>query len=90
VGLEFTEIEAHGGFTPFFADFFKADVISGVHSSLSEHTVVLMGSGDRITKETITLPELPGVASFFVSGESFTIPGGFRTVWRTRGPIRGR
>jgi hypothetical protein len=33
-------------------------------------------------------PELLGVASFAVSGNSFTIPSRFRMVWRTRGPIQ--
>jgi uncharacterized cupin superfamily protein len=45
---------------------------------------------DRSTRTTeITLPELPGVASFFVEGDTFVLPPGLRTIWRTRGLLRG-
>lgn len=88
VGIEFTEVDATGGPRPFYADLLRLDRVPGVRASLSERTVVHETYKDRISDETITLPELPGVASFFVGGETFAIPGGFRTVWRTRGPIR--
>ncbi len=38
--------------------------------------------------ETIVLPELPGVASFFVPGKSLELPPALVLVWRTRGPLR--
>jgi hypothetical protein len=90
VGLEFTEVAASEGPLPFYADLLRMDQRPGIRPALTETTVVHYQTGDRIANETITLPELPGVASFFVSGPAFTIPAGFRTVWRTRGPIRGR
>lgn len=89
VGLEFTEVEASSGPLPFYADVLRMDQIPGLKPALTERTVVHYQTGNQIRNETITLPELPGVASFFVSGSGFTIPAGFRTVWRTRGPIRG-
>lgn len=88
VGLEFTEVEASGGPRPFYADLLRMDRNPGIRPTLSEPVVVKSGGEYKTSSQTITLPELPGVASFFVHGQTFTIPAGFRTVWRTRGPIR--
>ncbi len=82
VGLEFTEVEASDGRRPFYADLLKMDLAPNIRPTLSEE----VNAGEV----KVTLPELPGVASFFVSGAAFRIPAGFKTVWRTRGPIRGR
>ena len=90
VGLEFTEVEASGGPTPFYADLLRMDPVPGVRPSLTTRVVVYGNTEDKTDDETITLPELPGVASFFVGGDAFTLVAGFRTVWRTRGPIRGK
>jgi len=81
VGLEFTELEVNGVRMPFYADLLSMDKSSVVRPRLSERVPV--------GNEEITLPELPGVALFFADGQTFTIAGGFKTVWRTRGPIRG-
>jgi len=35
-------------------------------------------------RETLFLPSLPGVASFFLKGGKLDLPPGFRTVWKTR------
>ena len=89
VGLEFTEVEVNGGPLRFYADLLRIDRNPGIRPTLSERVPVRDGRGGvRTGQETITLPELPGVASFFVSGTTFTIPSGFRMVWRTRGLIR--
>ena len=90
VGLEFTEVEASGGPLRFYADLLRIDRSPHVRQTLSEWGPMLdySGPGYQIRHATITLPELPGVASFFVNGTTFTIPSGFRTVWRTRGLIR--
>jgi hypothetical protein len=34
--------------------------------------------------ERLVHPDLPGVGSFFMRGEHFTIPAGFHMVWKTR------
>jgi hypothetical protein len=39
----------------------------------------------REALETISLPEIPGVAAFFVPGPALKLPQDFWTVWRTRG-----
>jgi len=89
VGVEFTEVEASGGWLRFYADLLRIDRSPGIRATLSARVPVRDGRGGYQTRdETITLPELPGVASFFVSGTTFTIPSGFRMVWRTRGLIR--
>jgi hypothetical protein len=88
VGLEFTEVEVHGGLLPFYADLLRIDKNPRIQPTLSERVLVHDRVGVETRDETITLPELPGVASFFVSGMTFTVPSGFRMVWRTRGAIR--
>ena len=90
VGLEFTEVEMHdGGWLLFYADLLRIDKSPQIQPTLSER-VLVRDTGGRVQtrEETISLPELPGVASFFVRGMTFTVPSGFRMVWRTRGPIR--
>ena len=88
VGLEFTEVQVRGGPLRFCADLLWMDKRPGIRPTLSEQVLVRTGSGYQTGSQTITLPELPGVASFFVHGSTFTVPSGFRTVWRTRGLIR--
>lgn len=80
VGLEFTEMEPAADLRLSTQTFFGR----------IRHPACARTFPSTIANETITLPELPGVASLFVIGQSFVIAGGFRTVWRTRGPIRGK
>jgi len=63
----------------FYADLLRMDRLPGIRTTLKS-------TGNYQTQK-ITLPELPGVASFFVTGTTLTIPPGFRTVWRTRGGV---
>lgn len=88
VGLEFTEVETNGGPLRFYADFLKMDPIPGIRPSISETVVVKTAGGFEMKPQTITLTELPGVASFFVRGRPFAIPIGFRMYWRTTGVVR--
>jgi len=92
VGLEFTEVKANGGSLRFYADLLSIDKRSGIRPTLSKQVLVRGSSsvsgGYSVATEEITLRELPGVASFFVQGTTFTLPIGFRTFWRTRGLIR--
>jgi hypothetical protein len=85
VGLEFIEVEVRGEPVRFYADLLGIEKRTGVGKTVPE---ILQDRGRPIRSE-LTLPELPGVASFFVTGSSFTLPAGFRTVWRTRGLLRG-
>jgi hypothetical protein len=88
VGLEFTEVDLRGEPLMFYADLLRIDKNPRIKQTRSERIFVYGIGGLHISDETITLPELPGVASFFISGETFRIPSSFRMVWRTRGPIR--
>jgi hypothetical protein len=81
LALEFTEVDGPGGPLPFYADLLRIDKNPEIQPIFSER-VLVTGEG------TITLLELPGVASLAVSGTTFTVPLGFRMIWRTRGPIR--
>jgi len=85
VGLEFIELEVRGEPVRFYADLLGLEKRTGVSKTVPE---ILQERGRAIASE-LTLPELPGIASFFVNGPSFTLPAGFRTVWRTRGLLRG-
>lgn len=84
VGLEFTDVDAGGVPLRFYADLLDLDRRSGAQKILRD--TVLVSTGRR--SYTVTLTPLPGVASFFVPGQSFTLPAGFETVWRTRGLLR--
>jgi hypothetical protein len=89
VGLEFTEVEAGAGRLRFYADLVRTEKRAEIHPSFSEQVLVRSHGGVEAQTQTVTLRELPGVASFFVDGATFTIPSGFRMVWRTRGLIHG-
>jgi hypothetical protein len=88
VELEFTGVEANGGPLRFYADLLRMDRSPGIRPTLSEPVAVRSDGRYQTTSQTITLPELPGVASFFVHGNTFTVPNGLRMIWKTRGPIR--
>jgi hypothetical protein len=86
VGLEFLEVEAGGESLRFYADFLRMDKNPGLRPSRNERVLVHDRRGGVQPREVaITLADLPGVASFFASGTTFTIPSGFRLYWRTRG-----
>jgi hypothetical protein len=90
VALEFTEVELQGIRHRFYADVIEIESVPGVEETLSslDKTEVwnLENGGQRVkrTKETLSLPNLPGVAVFFSRGGNLDLPRGFRTVWRTR------
>ena len=92
LGLEFTEMEVNGEPLRFYADFVKfpkLDKHSPIRPNLSERVLVRTGSGVQVQTQMITLPELSGVASFFIRGKTFTLPNGFQMNWRTRALVRG-
>ncbi|HUA58056.1 MAG TPA: polymer-forming cytoskeletal protein [Verrucomicrobiae bacterium] len=81
VGLEFTDVEVRGESLPFYADLLRLDKDPRIERELLQQ---------RPSRDLTAQPELPGVASFLVKGENFTLPAGFRTVWRTRALLRGQ
>lgn len=90
LGLEFTEVEVNGEPQRFYADFLRTDKNRLIHATLSETILVLPETmtGVQVKSQPVTLPELPGVAAFFIRGQTFKLPSGFRMYWRTRGYIR--
>ena len=89
VGLEFLDVQADGKSLRFYADLLSADGGPGIRSALKESvTIPKPMNVTETTTMTVTLTELPGVASFFVAGPHFTLPAGLRTVWRTRALLR--
>ena len=87
VGLEFSEVESQGEPAPFYADLVRLDKDPRIEAALTRRIFVPRRGGLGLAQEEITLPELPGVASFFVKGPTFTLTKGFRMLWRTRGQI---
>jgi hypothetical protein len=87
VGLEFTGVEVRGESLPFYADLLRIDKDRRIQPTLDRQIFVNRISAMQLVRESITLPELPGVASFFIKGANFTLPSGFRMFWRTRGII---
>ena len=86
VGIEFTEIEIGGAPLLFYADLIKLDRRGGVQQALTNKISRPAYPGvNQETIQNVTLPEIPGVASFFVPGEKLSLPAGFWTTWRTRG-----
>jgi hypothetical protein len=81
VGLEFTEVQTHGVPLRFYADLVSLGKWEGVQAALRKEVLLPNHWGSTVD---ITLPELPGVALFFVGGKTFVLQPGLRTVWRTR------
>jgi hypothetical protein len=86
LGFEFTEIEAGGASTRFFANLDSVSPLTGFEWSMSSGTSQVLHGGQitRIEHELTTGPALPGVGTFFVRGAHFEIPKGWKMVWKTQ------
>lgn len=92
VGLEFTEVELGGIRHLFYADLIDVGAAPGVRAELyaknttitAANPLLFGGLASRQTIERISLPSLPGVATFFYEGGKLELPQEFRTVWKTR------
>jgi hypothetical protein len=84
VGLEFTEVETPGALLRFYADLQSATGASDLAWTISDQSPVRAPQGWQPGIETIRLPNLPGVGSFFIRGSKFSLPAGFKMQWKTR------
>jgi hypothetical protein len=88
VALEFTDIESAGTRYRFFADLDGTDALPGLSETMkfrkSEKSRQRGGVQVLFSAEILSLPDLPGVGSFFVQSRHLDIPPGFRTSWKTR------
>ncbi len=84
VGLEFTDVEAGDSFWRFYADLKSASGAPGLEWLISTGRTQNLFDGFQSTTETIRLPDLPGVGSFFIRAARFVLPAGFRMQWKTR------
>ena len=89
VALEFTEIEAAGTRYRFFADLVDTDRLPGLRQNIFTHKLeaATFPNGGKVTRDStdvLSLPDLPGVGSFFVPARRLDLPPGFRTTWKTR------
>ena len=85
VGLEFLSVETATGPLRFYADLLSIDPRAGIKTVLGEPVAV---PGRTQKTAAVTIHELPGVASFFVTPPATAVPAGLRMVWRTRGLLR--
>jgi hypothetical protein len=89
VALEFTDLEAGGTRYRFFADLVGTDGLPGLRQTIRIHkeaqkSLLRVGEQTIISDETLFLPDLPGVGSFFVQARRLDLPPGFRMTWKTR------
>jgi len=84
IDLEFTEVGVRGDSLPFYADLVRIDKEPRIQIQVSRRILVRGPRSAQAADLAVTLPELPGVASLLVKGESLTLPAGVRLVWRTR------
>jgi hypothetical protein len=90
LAIEFTEVEFENIRYRFYADPVQMDPAPGVEQTLSSGRPIYgISSGNTLAQvgqhlESFTLPNLPGVAAFFIRGTRLELPQGFRTVWKTR------
>jgi hypothetical protein len=87
VSLEFTEIDGDGPPLRFYADLRSIQGAAGIQPMLWREFQLEVGPKGG-SEQRITIPELPGVASFFVRGGRLFIPGSLRMTWITRGLTR--
>ena len=96
VGLEFTEVEIQGIRHLFYANLVSIDLLPGLEANQlvirnattrSEWPVIGQTPGWSATgqtRESLSVTNMPGVATFFFKGLKLELLEGFRTVWKTR------
>jgi hypothetical protein len=95
VALEFTRLETPGGDLRFYADLQDVERREGVEMVFSTAHVEQGGfrpadskpndvTWSKTSRERIWTHEVPGVGTFFVRGSHFSLPPGFKTVWKTQ------
>lgn len=99
IGLEFTSLETATQRARFYALLDWVQPIPGVSMTLRrsstaraiEFPTTTGAPGFRVERsdsEIFSAREIPGVGSFFVAGDRFTLPSGLRMNWRTAEPAR--
>jgi hypothetical protein len=78
LGMEFMEIRSGESIYRFYADLQDMEARPDIGWMLTDNGKI------EVSRERRSLPNLPGVATFFILGSRFTLPAGFRTIWKTR------
>ena len=89
VALEFDDVESPGHHARFFGSFKSMDPsVSAFRWFLTAGTLSERGNSAGkeylTTKESLRVPEVPGVATFLMEGSSFRLREGTRLAWETR------
>jgi hypothetical protein len=79
VGLEFSDLEFADKRARFLGRLESAQEIAGLKWSLAKSTRIA-NTGQT---ENLYPREIPGVGTFFMTGDRFRLPAGMRMVWRT-------
>jgi len=85
VAVEFTAIETPAGIVRFYATLEQFDSLEGVESPDAVPIATRVSTlhlNDRMV-EHISVHQVPGVGTFFINRPHFTLPAGFKTVWKT-------
>jgi hypothetical protein len=77
VGIEFMEVHSGDSSYRFYAELQDLDARPDIGWLLLDNGAI------AVTRDRRSLPNLPGVATFFVLGSHFSLPEGFRTMWKT-------
>jgi hypothetical protein len=81
-------LETPGGTLRFYAEMLDVDRREGAEMLFTSTTRVESGGSGSAAwynthSERIWTHEVPGVGTFFVHGSSFSLPPGFKTMWKT-------
>lgn len=85
VAVEFSEIETPAEILRFYATLEQFDNLEGVESPNAvafTNDLASLHTNDRMA-EHVLVHQVPGVGTFFINHPHFTLPVGFKTVWKT-------
>ncbi|MGD0868981.1 MAG: hypothetical protein ABSB88_05475 [Bryobacteraceae bacterium] len=88
LALEFTRIETPSASLRFYSELQDVDRPEGVDmilvSTSAERFQWGMNKSSKIDHVRVWTQEVPGVGTFFVRGAHFSLPPGFKAVWKTQ------
>jgi hypothetical protein len=87
IGFEFNELDWTGHTGIFFGEPVNVQQVAGLSSSISHNSMrtrdTMAALITKSTREDVWPPEMPGVATFFLTAAR-VIPKGLRMTWRTK------
>jgi hypothetical protein len=84
IALEFYRFEFPRGPVRFFAEMESIDNLAQSQELPARGRAVNRRASGRVHATILRTPELPGVGTFTISGDTVLVPPGTRMIWRTR------